>query len=232
MKTKIINIIFLIAFAAMLGCSKDNIEPTTSSTTKSLKDLEISWSYYYDGSPVSSFSSAQSIEYSFADESSMRIYSFSTEQLFLNWAANQNYYVNGVKIDLVDYHNNLTTIGNYALNTDADVYFDTYGTIRSDVVSLMDSLLILPGPIEASLRRLYDNTYYSDQIHSSFFIPIPSLGNARDRAESLKQTGPGLNAYCDRRWFLGPRLYVLSVIENKIENLGAWNNRFESISPC
>lgn len=155
---------------------------------------------------------------------------FSTDSLYRKWAENQNYTINGHKLDLVTILANADSIEEYALNTQADTYFDQTGLVSDDMLSFMEAHGVKNDPSEQDFRQLYDNINYINCIHTSALVPIPSLGSARNRAESFKIWGVGITAHCDKRWFGKPRTWVVTVGYFAVPDLGNWNNRIESIA--
>lgn len=222
----------IVLILSTISCTKDSIKDDVNSTSQKEFKSDIVWNNYLDGVHVATIDTNQTVAVTFADGITNTTFSFSTEALYFKWAENQNYTLDGKKLDLISIQTNLTTIGEYATRTHADDYYDQYGTIRQDVLNLMDSLKINHEPKVGS-RQLWDEEYFVNSIHFSGFIPIPTLGSARNRAESAKQIGVlNFNAYCDKRWFLGSRYYWYSngiSEKDDLHDIG-WANRWESIS--
>jgi hypothetical protein len=233
MRNKYLNgLAIIVLILSTISCAKDSIKVDDNSTSQKEIKSDIVWNNYLDGVQVASIDTNQTIAVTFADGVTNTTFSFSTETLYFRWAEKQNYTLDGQKLDLVSIQINLTIIGEYAILTHADDYYDQYGTIRQDVIDLMDSLKINHEP-KVGTRQLWDEEDFVSSIHFSGLSPIPSLGSARNRAESAKQIGLlNFNAYCDKRWFMGSRYYWYSNGISEKDDLHdiSWANRWESIS--
>jgi hypothetical protein len=222
---------FIIALLALIvsSCEKEITKHEQNNNTT--KNLDVEWLNYYDNVLVSSIDTANHVEATFADYAQHLTYSFSTEAKYLSWAKDQNFFSEGKKLELVAIHQNLNSLGEYAISTKADEYYDQTGLIREDILALMISIGIKNEPTEGGIRQLWDYPNYQEMIHISSFTPIPSLGNKRNKAESLKQIGVGC---FNKTWFRGSRFYAFTlggVFEMPDLKIVNFSNKFESISP-
>lgn len=164
----------------------------------------------------------------------MKLSFFMSDEPFIEWAGNNIYYVDSIELDILAININLDSISDYAIATGADEYYDNYGVISDDMLNYMYAHG-LPENSRNEARQLFDYPNYQVSIHFSAAIPIPTLGSANKRAESLQQSGVAvLNAYCGRTWFRSPRIYVFTLGGlTGIPNLGVlnFNNKTSSIFP-
>lgn len=219
----------------ILGCSKSQlIEGNQENPVSNTKSEESSWTYYNDGSLELEIDSTFEYKIAFVDGSTYTAYFFSNDTLFIDWALDQEYYADSIRLDLEMVHRNLDTISDYAFSSGADLFYEQYGYISNDMLDFMYAHG-LPENTRNEARQLYKEKNFINSIHISALIPIPSLGSARNQAQSLKQFGiAALNAYCDRTWFRGPRIYVFTLGGvYAIPDLGVlnFNKKCESIYP-
>lgn len=219
-----------LSLCLVTSCQKDQTDIKEIKSNKVAKTDTISWTIYYDGQLITNYNSIGNIAAAFSDCETMTTYNFSTITLFHNWANIQNYSINGIPVDIVEIDTNLDSISNYAINTEADEYYELTGQIRSDVIALMDALLPKfdkETQTKNTVRKLYDFPYLTDQIHISTYA-VPTFGNANNRAESIKEYLFGIDTFCDYTWWRGPKhMYLVGGIR-EINTLGNWANRYES----
>jgi len=235
MKTQTIILIFASFLINLISCTKPSpSENFLEMSTSTIKSGDPVWDYYKDGVQETNLDSLIDFRIAFVDVATNKVFFFMSDVPFIEWAEENIYYVDSIRIDILSIHNNLDSISDYAFATGADEYFDHYGVISNDMLSYMHAHG-MPENTRNEARRLFDNPNYQNSIHISALIPIPTLGNANNRAESLQQIGvAALNAYCDRTWFRGPRIYIFTLGGvYGIPNLGVlnFNNKCESIFP-
>lgn len=236
------RLIFFSFLAASLlltiSCQKDENQIQNESTNKNIKTDPISWTCYYDGSPIINFNGSLNYVVSLTDFQTNTIYCFTSDQLFYQWASNQNYIINGRRLDLADMDTRLNSIYTYAMTTGADDYYEQTGQIRADVQIMIDELQNKYSnqnePKAFLWHDLYDNPMYSTLIWSSGLGFAPSLNNARNKTESLKLYAASLSCMvgCDYKWFGGAKRYFVGFGYHQTEDLNApyfnFANKMES----
>lgn len=235
MKTKhFLTISLLCAF--VFSCTKPETQIENDHPSKSLSTS--AWTTYIDGIVVTSdsFVNDTTSLYSFADCSTYSIYNFTSEEKYLNWAGSQSYKdKNGSDINLIEFHNRLNYLAEYAVENGIVETYETTGIIPDSYVELATSYQVTSDNNQDNppCRKLYRNTGFLGSYHFSLIIPIPSLGSHRNDTESLFQIFLGVQAYCDKTFFRGKRFYFLTFPYGGVPDLSVvgWSNRFESISP-
>lgn len=233
MKTYIIFVTLVVALFGF-GCTKSNlVENDYQTATNQIKSTVPSWIYFKNGIEVTNIDSLVDFEIAFIEAESRKVFFFTDCNYFNAWA--KDFYLKDGRVDIMQVNKNINLISDYAFASGADLFYEQHGYISNDMLDFMYAHG-MPANTRLAVRELYDNINFQNQIHFSAMIPIPSLRNANNRAESLRQTGVlALNAYFDRTWFRGDRFFVFNGTPSivSIPDLGVFNfrNRIESILP-
>lgn len=236
MKIKIIvgSLLVMLLVIFVLGCTERlPCEEVDQVSILQLKSADPVWVYYKDGIIETNPDSLKDFKIAFFDFGSYKVFVFTNDVHFNEWAA--DFYAESMKIDMAQVNRNINLISDYAFASGADIFYDQHGYISSDMLDFMYAHG-LPANTRNVIRILWDDINFQNQIHFSGLIPIPSLGNSRNRAESLQQMGIlALNAYFDKTWWRGSRIFVFNVTPSlvAIPDLGvlSFRNRIESILP-